>query len=141
MDALLEDLVGIRFAQQLPLLQGNNTIVFDPVPSIVNLAKTRVDELLLSLIGVYRRLDRSKSPDLFIRSVERLFSVMSLCLKAQFEHIYSGYNVLLTESSGASEEEQIRIKQKLQAIVPPSLVDADSLLDLCSEMLEIEARV
>jgi hypothetical protein len=139
MDALLEDLVGIRFAQQLPLLQGNNTIVFDPVPSIVNLAKTRVDELLLSLIGVYRRLDRSKSPDLFIRSVERLFSVMSLCLKAQFEHIYSGYNVLLTESSGASEEEQIRIKQKLQAIVPPSLVDADSLLDLCSEMLEIEA--
>lgn len=139
MDALLEDLVAVRLANTLPLLAGHGHALYDPVPTILNIAATRVDELLLSLIGVYRRLERTRSPELFVRSVERLCFVMSACLKAQFDHIYLGYSSLLT-SSGSSEEEQIRIKQKLQAVVPPPLVEqtARTLLDICYEMLELE---
>jgi hypothetical protein len=149
MDSLLEDLVSIRFAAQLPAfaplstssvgLTLTQTLV--PMPTILALARQRADELVASLLALFRRLEQQRAAPRtdYLKSAEKILACLAACLKSQLEHLKSNYNDLLTASS-ASEEEQIRIKQKLQSVTPPPLPEtlAKSVLDMVYDLLEME---
>jgi|JI10StandDraft_1071094.scaffolds.fasta_scaffold2951370_1 hypothetical protein len=70
MDSLLEDLVGVRFAQQLPQNSFGSNSVVDAGPTLMRVAASRADEVAVSLAALLRRLDRN-GPH-FARSAERL---------------------------------------------------------------------
>lgn len=134
---------------------SNQSVGVDPVLTMVKLAFTKSDELVLQLSKVFSKLEEEgprHSRQEYIRSCRTVVCCICDCLAAQWQQMKAQYqqaaaSVLREEKQDQPqqqqqqlEEEHMRMQQKLQSVMPPPLVEeaVRSLLQMVYTLFGIE---
>jgi hypothetical protein len=113
--------------------------------AIEALASECIDELVLSLLKVLQRLDsepRGGGKDGSVKdtteSTRLVLQMMCRCLNAQWTSLRAKYSDLMCQITEL--EQKIRLTEKLQAVVPPPLVEttARAVVDMTCRAFAVE---